>query len=255
MELRLKFNEDEENYDKIRPPYPDDLYADIIAYSNIDISGRGLEIGIGTGQATVPFLNRGCSITAVELGDRFSRYVERKFKAYRNFHVINADFMQWPFQSNSFGMVYCATAFHWLPAEAAYLKIFDVLLENGTVALFWNHPYPNRKDDPTNVVNSWIYNRYRPSDKPSREFCEKDCQRRIDELETFGFKDVRAKLYYRTRTLSSNRYIDLLNTYSDHRALPNDTKVAFEREMKKSLDQVGGIINIYDTLDLYLARK
>ena len=41
---------------------------DIIADSKADKNSRGLETGIGTGQAALPFLNLGCSITAVELG-------------------------------------------------------------------------------------------------------------------------------------------------------------------------------------------
>lgn len=59
----------------------------------------------------------------------------------------------------------------------------------------------------------------------------------------------------RTRTLSSDDYIGLLNTYSDHRAMEPTAKAAFEREMKACLDQTGGFIRIYDTIDLYLARR
>ena len=47
----------------------------------------------------------------------------------------------------------------------------------------------------------------------------------------------------------------MLNTYSDHRALPRELKNAFERDMLDALRAVGGAIRIYDTQDLYLARK
>lgn len=47
----------------------------------------------------------------------------------------------------------------------------------------------------------------------------------------------------------------LLNTYSDHRALPVEVKNNFEIDMKNAIDEVGIKINIYDTIDLYLARK
>lgn len=55
MDLRMKFNEDEENYDKYRPSYVKELYQDIINYSGICKGSEVLEIGIGTGQATLPF--------------------------------------------------------------------------------------------------------------------------------------------------------------------------------------------------------
>lgn len=74
MDLRTTFNEDEYNYDKARPDYPDELFEDI--FSNIDLSENSnvLEIGIGTGQATLPILNKGCNVTAIELGNNLAKF-------------------------------------------------------------------------------------------------------------------------------------------------------------------------------------
>ncbi len=163
--------------------------------------------------------------------------------------------MTLPIKSNSYDLVYCATAFHWLPLEEGYRKVNDILKFGSTIALFWNHPFPNRKGDISNKVNRQVYNKYLPYDKEIIEFGEKDCEKRMSELEQFGFENVEAKLYHRVRTLTSDSYIALLNTYSDHRSLDAKTKEAFEVEMKTSIDEIGGKINIYDTIDLYLARK
>ena len=255
MDLRLKFNEDEFNYDKYRPTYPDELFSDIINYSHISSDYNVLEIGVGTGQATLPIIKSGCKVTGIELGDNLARYVKDKFNNYKNFNVINVDFMEYPLEPKTFNLVYCATAFHWLPLEQAYAKVRHILKSNGTIALFWNHPFPNRQDDISNIVNRRIYNKYRPSDREIREFDESDCQKRINELEQFGFKEVISKLYHRKRTFTSNEYINLLNTYSDHRALPIEEKNNFEIDMKNAIDEIGGKINIYDTIDLYLAKK
>ena len=67
MDLRTTFNKDEYNYDKTRPDYPSELFEDIFDYANLCSSSIVLEIGIGTGQATLPFLQRGLNLTAVEL--------------------------------------------------------------------------------------------------------------------------------------------------------------------------------------------
>lgn len=56
MDLRYTFDEDEVNYDKYRPSYPTELIWDIIRYANLTSSDKILEIGTGTGQATLPFL-------------------------------------------------------------------------------------------------------------------------------------------------------------------------------------------------------
>ncbi len=73
-------------------------------------------------------------------------------------------------------------------------------------------------------------------------------------LRAWGFRDVEAKLYRRVRTLMTEEYIGLLNTYSDHRVLESELKQRFEEEMRKAINEVGGYIRIYDTIVLYLAR-
>lgn len=253
--MRLKFNEDACNYDKYRPTYPPEMFLDIINYSKVSLGDKSLEIGIGTGQATVPILQSGCSLTAIELGDNLTQYVKWKFRNYTNFNVINDDFIKYPIMDETFNLVYCATAFHWLPQEESFKKIKNILKPSGTIALFWNHPFPNREDDISNIVNRRIYNKYLPTDRNIIEFSKSDCQKYINELNKFGFKDITCKLYNRKRTLTSDEYIALLNTYSDHRALSIELKNSFERDMKISLDEIGGKINIYDTIDLFLAKK
>lgn len=255
MDLRLKFNEDVKNYEKYRPTYPKELFLDIINYAKISSDDRALEIGIGTGQATSPFLDSGFNVTALELGDNLSQYVNEKFINYENFNVINSDFMDYPIEKDTFDLVYCATAFHWLPVVEGYRKVKNVLKDNGTIALFWNHPFVNRHDDISNIANKKIYDKYRPSDKEIVEFSKNDYQKHIDELEQLGFRNITSKLYHNQRTLTSEEYISLLNTYSDHRALPLEMKTNFEIDMKNAIDEIGGKINIYDTIDLYLGRK
>ena len=53
MDKRFTFNEDVENYEKWRPTYCEELFEDIMTYSQIGQGKKALEIGIGTGQATI----------------------------------------------------------------------------------------------------------------------------------------------------------------------------------------------------------
>lgn len=95
MDKRLTFNEDIENYEKWRPTYCDELFKDIIAYSQIEQGKKAIEIGIGTGQATSPFLETGCELTAIELGKDLAAYSELKFQEYKNFTVCNTAFEEY----------------------------------------------------------------------------------------------------------------------------------------------------------------
>ena len=50
------FGEVVQDYDQVRPGYPDDLVDDVTALSG---AGPALEVGAGTGKATVSFAARG----------------------------------------------------------------------------------------------------------------------------------------------------------------------------------------------------
>ena len=69
MEPRLKFNEDEQNYDRYRPGYPDALMQDVIESFHAGTQSRIMEIGIEW-IATQPILDTGCDLTAVESNTR-----------------------------------------------------------------------------------------------------------------------------------------------------------------------------------------
>lgn len=100
-----------------------------------------------------------------------------------------------------------------------------------------------------------VYKKYRPNDKTPVEFDLTKCDEQINELEQYGFTNIESRIYKRTRKLTSEEYISLIKTYSDHNASPEEVRKAFEKDMKKAIDDVGGVINIYDTIDLYLGRN
>lgn len=253
MDLRTTFNEDEYNYDKARPDYPDELFEDILRYIDLSENSNVLEIGIGTGQATLPFLNRGCNVTAIELGDKLAKNCHKKFSEFSNFNIINSDFITADLSENIFDLIYCATAFHWIPKDRGYAKIKSLLKPDGAVALFWNHQFVSNISDETNLASMSIYKKYRPDEKTPAEFDLSKCHEQISELEKYGFKNIKSRTYKRTRKLTSEEYISLIKTYSDHNALPEKVQKSFEHDMKQAIDYAGGIINIYDTIDLYLA--
>lgn len=255
MDLRLTFNEDPQNYDQLRPTYTAELFEDIIHYSELTDSKSALEIGIGTGKATLPFLKTGCKVTAVELGKNLAEYVKQKFSEFSNFEVMNLDFEQYTAEGNTYDLIYSATAFHWIPQELGLTKVYRLLAPGGTIALFWNHPFVGRDDDKLHQAIRKAYAKYRPPEKKLTEFDESSLKPYTDTLSAYGFKEVRAKIYRQTRQLNAQEYISLLNTYSDHRALEIEVKAGLEHDIALSIDKFGGLITIYNTIDLYLAKK
>ena len=254
MNLSFLFDGGVKEYDKFRPNYPEELFEDIIKYSKIDEESALLEIGCGTGQATKSFLDRNFNVLAVEMGENLANFVKKKFKNYPNFLVTNQDYMSFELKENICDLVFAATSFHWLPKEMALSKIKSELKVGGTLAVFCNHPYPNRLDDETNVKNREVYAKHR-GEKVLKEFSLEDTESFTADLKKAGFINVTSKIYKRVRTLSTEEYIGLIKTYSDHMALSKKEQKAFENDMRKAVNSVGGKINIYDTIDLYLAKK
>lgn len=255
MDLRLKFNEDPLNYDKYRPTYSEELFKDIIDYGQLNNSKSALEIGIGTGQATLPILKSGSKVTAIELGENLATYVKKKFSTFNNFEVENLDFESFNSGENQYDLVYSATAFHWIPEEVGFNKVYDLLKPGGTIALFWNHPFVNRDNDKIHREIRRVYEKFKPSDKEITEFDENSCKKYTKLLDKYGFIDIKSKIYRKTRKLKAREYISLLETYSDHRECSRDIKNNLYNGITEAINKFGGEINIYDTMDLYLGKK
>jgi ubiquinone/menaquinone biosynthesis C-methylase UbiE len=255
MDLRFTFNEDVKNYDKWRPTYCKALFDDIIEYSKLNESKKAVEVGIGTGQATLPFLKTGCEVTAIELGKDLAEYSKEKFKEYKNFSVCNTSFEDYECNDGSIDILYSATAFHWIPDEIGYSKAFKLLKKGGTLAVFWNKPSMKREDDLLHEKIQRVYQKYMPS---NGSLIEKDTERydRISRtIQAYGFRDIEVKLYHQTRVFNASDYISLLNIYSDHRSMEAASRKLLYKEIEEAILENGDVINIYDTIELYLARK
>ena len=247
-------------YARLRPGYVDALYRDVFAYCPLDASSCAVEVGIGGGQATEPVLQTGCAVTAVEPGESFSGLCRARFAAYPGFSVINGKFEAVDFPEDSVDLVYSASAFHWVPEETGYRKVFDMLKPGGAFARFANHPWRD-KGNPAlaaaldETYAEYYHTYYRSVPKLEDEYTEAQAIRRAEIAARYGFGDIRHHLYRRTRTFTAAEYVQLLGTYSDHIALPDEVRLPFFQAVEDVINANGGTITIYDTIDLQLARK
>ena len=60
-DLGQVFNQVPELYDRARPRYPDQLFADLVTITGMEEGSSVLEVGCGTGQATRSLAALGCS--------------------------------------------------------------------------------------------------------------------------------------------------------------------------------------------------
>lgn len=253
--LEWTFNTEAQKYEKMRPGYVAELYEDIFTYIPINKTSRVVEIGIGGGQAALPFLQTGCKLCAVEYGANLAELCRIKFQDFPHFSVVTSKFEDFSSEDHAVDFIYSASAFHWIPEEIGYGKVFRMLKSGGAFARFANHPYKDKGRENLHQAIQKIYDVYMPNSLKPREYNMDQANKRAELAEKYGFVDIDCKLYHRTRTFTAKEYTALLGTYSDHIALEEKTRSRFFAEIEKAIDDLGGQITIYDTIDLQLARK
>lgn len=258
--LEWTFDTVASTYEKLRPGYVEELYGAIFDYIPVGENSNVVEVGSGGGQATAPMLKTGCRLTAVEYGEHFSELLKDKFKVYPKFSVVTGKFEDTPFEENAFDLIYSASAFHWVPEKTGYEKVFAMLKKGGAFARFANHPY-RAKDNPElsheidDIYDKYYNKYYNKKREVLTEYSEKQAKERAMIASKYGFTDIKYALFYRERVFSAREYIELLGTYSDHVAIEETIRTKFLREIEEAINNHGGTITVYDTMDLQLSRK
>ena len=247
-------------YDKMRPGYPAELYRALLDYAPISEHSRVVEVGSGSGQATVPILQTGCVLTAVECGDRFRERLQEKFGHHPNFSVLTGKFENLTFEENAYDLVFSATAFHWVPEQAGYEKAYAMLKMGGVFARFANNPYVARDNtalfsEIQALYDVYYYPTLKKMRQPIAEFTEERARERSLIAGRYGFSDLQYRLFYRKRVFTAEEYTELLGTYSDHIAMDAPIRAVFFSAIEDAIRRHGGTVTIHDTLDLELARK
>ena len=254
---RATFDQAARDYDAIRPGYPAELIEDTIAISAIPAGGRVLEVGCGTGQATMPFAARGYRMLCLDIGEQLIALARQKFHAYPSVEFAVAAFEDWPLQERAFDLLISATAWHWVPPEIGYAKAARALKAGGAIAIFANHhPAPSTgffvANEPIyrSIVPEW----QQPDTRPAPDEQGQTTAAWIDR--TREFEPVVTKRYSWSRDYTRDEYIQLLNTYSNHLSLEPKRRARLHAALGKLIDdEFGGVVARPYLSTLYLAKK
>src|SRR3981189_2596639 len=74
-------------YERVRPTYPEELFADLVGITGMHARSSVLEVGCGTGQATRSLAALGCSVTAVEPGADMAALARHRIPSFRHVEV------------------------------------------------------------------------------------------------------------------------------------------------------------------------
>nr|WP_167108300.1 class I SAM-dependent methyltransferase [Amycolatopsis granulosa] len=197
------------------------MFDDLAILAGIAPQSRVLEIGCGTGQATLPLAQRGCAIVAVELSPDMAAIARQHLAAFSGTQVVVSTFEDWPLPAAGFDLVLSATAFHWIDPQIRTSKAADALRSGGTLAVISTHHIAGGTE-PFFAEVQECYERFDPTTPPGLRLQASTNvptdSTEIDDSRRFG--PVQFRRYEWEHTYSTQEYIDLLLTYSGHRAMP-----------------------------------
>jgi SAM-dependent methyltransferase len=132
------FNEVPELYDRVRPTYPDDLYADLVAITGLDEQSCLLEVGCGTGQATQALATLGCPVVAVEPGEGMAALARRNLATDAHVEIETSSFEEWDDRGRRFDVLVAAASWHWVDPSISWRRAREVLRPEGWMAVLGN---------------------------------------------------------------------------------------------------------------------
>jgi len=274
---RTVFGAAAEAYDAGRPGYHPALVTEVLTYAEAT-DRTAVEIGAGTGKATMLFAASGVAVTCLEPDVRMAEVLRRNTAALPGVSVEVTSFESWERGDRRFGMLLAATSWHWVHRSRRWTTVADTLHPGGIVALFWN---PQGVLDPDlHAELSRIDARHGLGDSPhsqpapaygldagdwgaagrSADEAGREGRLRVDWpaaecRDDPRFQDLREVRLREETHYDTDRYLKFLESVSTYRVLPDDRRRRVLAETAAALNRHGGGIDMLHVTDLFLARR
>jgi SAM-dependent methyltransferase len=229
-DLARVFNEIPELYDRVRPGYPAELFADLVAITGLEAQSSVLEVGCGTGQATRSLAALGCAVTAVEAGQDMAELARRRLRPFTNVEVETSRFEEWDDRGRRFDVLVAASAWHWVDPTTGWRRAHDVLRPGGWMALLGNVVVRRPGEPEVYAETADLHERYSPGNPDWGHPPLEDEVRATNEGwglvsdpgDLFGPTMVR--WYPTVQSLDGDGFADLLRSTSLYRKLDDDVR-------------------------------
>lgn len=255
IERARSFDAVAESYDRFRPRYPESLFEDLFACAQLPADAQILEIGCGSGIATLPLAKRGFPLMALDPGRELVRIARSKLERFENCRIYESAFEDFALVEASLDLICCAQAFHWLDADSRFERTACALKASGALAIFGNVTLES--SSPLRQAIQEAYQDHAPQlEGPSSTSWYAQGGPIEDLIQASGlFMPPESRFYDWSKTYSTADYLGLLRTHSDHNLLSEGVRAALLRRIGDVIDQFGGTIEIDYQSSLYFARR
>jgi SAM-dependent methyltransferase len=240
------FGKTAETYDQARPGYPQAVVEHL---RSLVVATDAVEVGAGTGKATVAFARDGLALTCLEPSPKMAAILDdRNLPGVK---VVVTTLEDWDGEPQSADLIYAAQAWHWVDKASGFPKALSLLRPGGVLALLWNIPVdrygPHEK----------LYARHAPELLAERD---ERIQRRDDhdwcaDMEEAGFVTTERFTHIWSEELTADRYRALYSTYSDHMMLDEKARTAILDGLVADVESSGGTLTVSYRTEVFSGRK
>lgn len=257
-------------YEEIRPSYPEKLIQDVISKVDLKFNDRLLEIGAGTGKATIQFADKGFRIQAIELGEDMAEILKDKCTAYPDVSVDVVSFEKWKCPNNlKYDMIYSAQAFHWIDKNIKYKKCHELLNTNGYLVLFWYNPCDDKlpatkeiEEKVERIIEKYVSKYFIAKRKSERSVHDgvSNIDERETEIEVSGLFDLVEKVEYTQEVRNSpSQYLKVIKSVPAFASILDGLDNKIIRKMDIEIEEVinnhGGYVNLMFLYSLFITKK
>jgi len=240
------FGREADVYDLSRPSYPEAALEHIRALVD---ARTAIEVGAGTGKATVGIAHSGLDLTCIEPSLQMAEIL--RSKRLPGVEVVVSTFEEWRGTPASLDLVFAAQAWHWVDQGTAYRRTLELLRPGGAIALMWNIP-----NDRYGMFED-VYSEHAPELLTERDqrIHKRDSVIWSGDLDEAGFTGVARFTHTWRDRVTSAQVRALYSTYSDHLLLPERQREALLDALASAVLEMGGSVEIEYRTEVFSGRR
>jgi SAM-dependent methyltransferase len=227
-----------DQYDRFRPTYPGALIDDLAGARPAKV----LDVGCGTGKVAVSLTERGLSVLGVEVDQRMAQVARG-----HGIDVQVAAFESWDAAGCTFDLITCGDAWHWIDPARGVAKAAEVLEKGGTIARFWTTAVLSES---TIAAFDRIYRKHAPEVaqvwQPSGNTPRFHASRSDLFAHSGAFSPTEMRTYPWERSLSTEEWVGLAATISDHQRLGPERLRPLLQSLRTAIDELGGTVHSHN---------
>ncbi|WP_043730309.1 bifunctional 2-polyprenyl-6-hydroxyphenol methylase/3-demethylubiquinol 3-O-methyltransferase UbiG [Kutzneria sp. 744] len=229
-------------YDRHRPAPPEGLIDDLER-----LGGEVLDVGCGTGKATVALAERGLTVLGLEPDERMA--------AVARGHGVEVEvgaFETWDAGDRRFDLLTFADSWHFVDPAVAVPRAAELLRPGGKVARFWNSYV--LEPEAIDALDR-VYRRLAPENPQTWRQAAAWTPVRPDDdpLVRGGFMPLRTRTYRSSALRTADEWVAIAATTSGHLRL-GDRLAPLMSEAHAAIEALGGAVRVHRTTVLVLAR-